>query len=72
MVSEFTVETLKLLRELAGTVCRCGAKKKSRQTFCGRCYHSLPRSVALALYRRVGDGYEEAYAKALKHLKAGE
>lgn len=57
-----------LVRELAGTTCRCGRSKKARQTFCSRCYFALSPPLRAALYRQVGEGYEEAYAAAVAAL----
>lgn len=57
-----------LVQELLGTVCRCGKKKGSRKTFCHSCYFSLPKPMQTALYRRVGAGYEAAYAQAAARL----
>ena len=56
--------TSELLRELMGVRCRCRAKKRVRNTFCNKCYWSLPEAMRRALYRHVGEGYEEAYAAA--------
>ena len=57
-----------LLDELMGQTCVCGRKKLRTQTFCGGCYYTLSRSQRQALYRRVGEGYEEAYADAVDTL----
>lgn len=54
---------------LMDDTCYCGAHKKPRQTFCIRCYRSLNASQKAALYRRVGEGYEEAHASALTTLR---
>jgi hypothetical protein len=62
------MNTVKLVNELEGEKCRCGKKKHSMQTFCGRCYHSLPPKMRQALYNRVGMGYEEAYAAACDYF----
>ena len=61
--------TLDLVRSLAGTKCVCGASKRERQSFCGRCYGILPHRLQLALWRRMGEGYEEAYVAAEKELR---
>ena len=60
-----------LLKELIGERCRCGRAKRSRETFCGRCYFLLPKAIRSALYRRIGEGYEQAYSAAIAHLDAG-
>jgi len=57
-----------LARELLSEKCPCGRRKQSRKTFCSTCYHSLPTTIKYALYLRIGEGYEEAYASAAKHL----
>ena len=61
--------TLQLIEELAGEVCRCGKRKAGKMTFCAGCYRRLPHPMQMALYRRVGQGYEEAYAAAVEFLK---
>lgn len=57
-----------LLRELAGTTCRCGRIKRSGETFCRSCYHQLLPSLRSNLYSRIGAGYVEAYAAAVLNL----
>lgn len=48
----------KLLAELQSERCRCGAKKRRRQTFCRVCYFRLPWRERQALYDTLGAGYE--------------
>ncbi len=57
-------ERLRILAELQSAVCYCGGFKTARQTFCRREYNALPPDMRRALYRRFGDGYEEAYTAA--------
>lgn len=57
-----------LIAELRGGLCRCGAAKQPRQTFCRSCYFTLPAKMRSALYRRIGEGYEQAYQAAADHL----
>jgi hypothetical protein len=57
-----------LVHELAGTTCRCGAVKKTGQTFCRGCYFSLPPRMRSALYSRVGEGYAERYDEAVAFI----
>lgn len=57
-----------LVEELRGTSCVCGRAKASGNTFCGACYRRLPQDMRRALYRRLGRGYEEAYAAAVTHF----
>lgn len=58
-----------LVKELRGKRCRCGAKKRERETFCKSCYYSLPGDKRHALYARIGAGYEGAYASAVEYLE---
>jgi hypothetical protein len=53
-----------LIADLLGTTCRCGATKAHGHTFCGPCYYGLPLSLRRDLYKRIGEGYEEAYERA--------
>ncbi len=53
-----------LLKELRSNECACGKPKKSGNSFCYGCYSSLPEDLQKKLYRRFGDGYEEAYEEA--------
>lgn len=57
-----------LLKELASTTCRCGKDKKAKETFCKTCYFLLPMAKRRALYKRVGEGYEEAYQDACSYI----
>jgi hypothetical protein len=57
-----------MLADLAGTKCRCGARKKPRRSVCMSCWRLLSDEEQRALYRRFGSGYEAAYAAALKSL----
>jgi ribosomal protein L40E len=63
-----TSETKDLVRELIGTTCRCGATKASKNTFCRKCFYNLPRERRDALYRLMGEGYEQAYQAASDYL----
>lgn len=60
--------TLELVQELRGDVCCCGESKMEGESFCHACYYSLPRAKRAALYRRIGQGYEQAYTDAVVEL----
>jgi hypothetical protein len=57
-----------MIHELGSEVCRCGAPKRSKRSFCRQCYYRLPLVLQTRLYCRVGHGYEEAYQEAIKIL----
>lgn len=55
---------------LITTDCVCGGQKKRTQSFCGSCYYKLPPKLRKDLYQRIGEGYEEAHAEAIRILKS--
>lgn len=57
-------EQIRILRELGGVKCFCGKKKTANQSFCVGHYIALPVEMKRAMYKRVGEGYEAAYADA--------
>lgn len=61
-------ERLEMIKELSLTQCKCKEVKKRGHTFCTRCYGMLPQSLRDRLYRRLGEGYEEAYQESVKRL----
>jgi len=62
-----------LVESLVSKVCpACQGEKNERQTFCRKCYYRLTMATRKALYRRIGEGYEEAFAKAMNELSRGE
>lgn len=68
-----TLDQRDLIRSLKGTVCpSCGSRKKNHQTLCIGCYRLLPGSLKSSLYDRIGEGYEEAFAKAMDHLSVSQ
>lgn len=58
-----------LAEELRSEKCFCGQKKMPGFTFCGRCYHRLPRWIQKGLFRRMGDGYEQARKRAEEFVR---
>lgn len=62
------MNTNQAVAELTTTRCRCGKGKASGKSFCYFCFAKLDQASKKALYKRVGDGYEEAYTAAVKKL----
>lgn len=58
--------------ELLGLECRCDKTKGRGETFCYHCFLTLPRKMQRDLYKLIGEGYEEAYGRALAHLEQQE
>lgn len=70
MSDELTVHRLKLIEKLQATTCEvCSKAKDTRKSFCRSCYRKLQPETKEALYRRIGAGYEDTHAQALKELR---
>jgi hypothetical protein len=63
------VDDHELVISLGSKVCpACGGGKKRAHTFCGPDYYKLDTQTRKDLYRRLGSGYREAIAAALRIL----
>jgi len=60
------------IKELRSDGCQCGGRKKSGQSLCYGCYKKLPADLAKALWRKLGNGYEQAYDRAVAWLTGEE
>lgn len=69
-MAEITQERRReILESLGSTVCgACGGVKREKMSHCTSCYYALPQFMRKALYKRFGEGYEEAYEDSLKYL----
>ena len=57
------------LEDFLGEVCYgCGKEKRSKMSHCSKCYYRLPRRMQSDLYKRFGEGYEEAFEASKKFL----
>jgi hypothetical protein len=63
-----TTETTITVRELRGTICRCGAPKRKGHSFCSKCYYRLPPPLRQRLYLDLSNGYLAAFETALTYL----
>jgi len=62
-------ERRSILAIFVGTTCpACRGRKQIRTAFCGNCYHSLPLPMKSDLWRRFGQGFEEAFHEGLAWL----
>ncbi len=67
-----TERRFRCLHALQSTTCGgCSGPKPSRKSVCGKCYSKLPKNLQSRLYRKIGDGYEEAFDNALTYLTLG-
>jgi hypothetical protein len=58
-----------LIRSLMSITCpACGGPKRPRQTLCPHDYARLTVLQRRALYKRVGEGYEDALVDAMRKL----
>jgi len=63
------MKSSEILRVFVGEKCTaCGRGKQKNTGFCGHCYHRLPKEMQSALWRRFGEGFEEAFDAAAKWL----
>lgn len=61
-----------MIESLRSTVCPgCDSDKPEGKSFCRRCYFSLPKQLRSDLYRRYGQGYQQAFIDAMAQLKGG-
>ena len=59
----------KIWDEFRSKLCAvCGSAKPPNNGFCRVCYHSLPKTLRSHMWRRFGDGYEEAHEAARQWL----
>lgn len=63
-----TKDPMFYVSELRSDECQCGPNKKPGRSFCYGCYKALPKDIQKGLYRRIYDGYEQAYDEAVKFL----
>jgi len=60
-----------ILDDFLGTKCAgCGKRKSSRMSHCRRCFLQLPHKMQADLYKRFGEGYEEAFRASCEFLAA--
>jgi hypothetical protein len=58
-----------VLKDFLGKECpTCGCTKRSGMSHCSLCYGRLPKPMQTALYKRFGEGYEEAFATSCAWL----
>lgn len=55
--------------DILSNECACGAYKKPQRSFCYKCFKSLPVEMQKALYKHMGEGYEEARDEAGRWLE---
>ena len=60
------------IKELQSEECACDGPKKRGNSFCYKCFTSLPLNMQRDLYQNIWDGYGEAYDKAVVWLETQE
>ncbi len=56
------------IQALKSGQCRCERPKQRGRAFCYKCWLRLPLDLRMPLYRKIGDGFEQAYDNATKYL----
>ena len=52
----------------ASDECQCEEPKTPPHPFCFDCYSSLPSDFRKALYKPIGNGFEDGYEKTVEYL----
>ena len=60
--------TRQAVSDLKSVTCHCGAAKPPMNSHCRRCYFALPQPMRRALYKKIRNGYEEAYQASCEYL----
>ena len=64
------MESSEIFAAFAGTKCAgCGEEKKKYNAFCLACYRQLPKALQSSLWKRFGEGFEEAYHACLSWFR---
>ena len=64
------MEKAEIFQAFAGVHCYgCGGTKLKRRAFCLICYRELPAALRQSLWKRFGEGHEEAYAACLSWFR---
>ena len=64
------METADIWKAFMSTACAgCGGTKKPRNAFCLFCYREMPLALRSSLWKRFGDGFEEAYMACLSWFR---
>ena len=55
--------------DFRGVVCSvCDSAKPAHHAFCVRCYKMLPKKLREGVWKRFGEGYEDAFLAARRFL----
>ena len=64
------MESSDIFAIFAGKKCEgCGGSKKPHNAFCIWCYRELPPGLKNSLWKRFGQGFEEAYQACLSWFR---
>lgn len=64
------MESSEIFDAFMGTHCAgCEGRKRRHAAFCLACYGELPRALKASLWKRFGNGFEEAYHASLSWFR---
>lgn len=64
------METSEIFDAYVGKECAgCKGPKQKRNAFCLACYRQLPAALKNSLWKRFGEGFEEAYQASLSWFR---
>ena len=68
MDSKKLEDTKFYLQILSSNTCVCESWKQEDKAVCYVCFHKLPDDMQSDLYKRLGNGFEEAYEEVIQWL----
>lgn len=64
------MESDAIFADFSGRICAgCHSVKRRQTAFCEKCFHRLPALLRSALYKRFGEGFEQAYCGCLSWFR---
>lgn len=64
------MESREIFEVFSGTKCQsCDGTKRRLNAFCSWCFRELPPALKSSLYKRFGQGFEEAYQASLSWFR---
>ena len=67
-VEKLRKEKLFYTETLKSEECQCERRKQPGRAVCFKCWQRLPQDLQRALYKHIGNGFEQAYEEAYRFL----
>lgn len=64
------MDSSEIFKQYVSRTCAgCDKAKRTHQAFCSFCYRELPAALRKCLWKRFGEGFEEAYQACLSWFR---